>query len=86
MFVMYKTDNGLVVYESLTELIKKGITGAWEFEDNYYIAVPSDDPYRNVIWIVNKKTGQVSSMMLTMFFDLLDKAKPIDPETLKRAS
>lgn len=86
---MYLSQGGREIYESLDELIAKGITSACEYDGNYYISIKSSDPYHNSIWEVNKKTGKVSYKNLIRDFfatGICDKAKEIDPEILKRAN
>lgn len=78
--------SGLEVYESFDELINKGITAVWDYRNNYYIRVKLEDNYDNRIWIVDKKTHEISTMFFTEFFDLMDKAMPIDPKMMKRVS
>ena len=53
-----------------------------------YITVNTDDLYDNRVWIVNKKTNKVSHILFTTFIveGIDEKATPIDPETLRRAS
>lgn len=85
---MYKCKgSGLEVYETLQELIDKGITEAWDYQNNYYICVRLDDNYDNRIWVVDKKTKKVSSMFFTEFMlFIMDMATQVDPARLKRAS
>lgn len=85
---MYKVqESGLEVYETFEELLNKGITAIWDYQDNYYIRVKLDDNYDNRIWIVDKKSQKVSNMFFTEFMIFIeDKATPVDPETLRRAS
>lgn len=85
---MYKNKgSGLEVYETFEELINKGITEVWDYQSNYYIRVKLDDQYDNRIWIVNKKDKTVSDMdFIDFMLYVMDKATPIDPQTLKRVS
>lgn len=86
---MYLSPMGREIYESLDELIAKGITSAYEYDGNYYIGVKSNDPYHNTIWEVNAKTGKVSDKNFIDDFILTgicDKAKEINPAILKRAN
>lgn len=85
---MYVTSNGVEVYETLEDLIHKGITGVCEDQDNYYVGVKKNDYYDTAIWIVNKKTLKVSlGDYIDFMLDIEDKAKPVDPEILmKRVS
>lgn len=85
---MYLTSNGIEIYETLQDLLKKGINYVGEYDGNYYITVDTDDPYDNRVWVVNKETSKVSHMSFTTFIveDIDEKAKPVNPETLRRVS
>lgn len=84
---MYKCKgSGLEVYETFGELLDKGITAVWDYKGKYYVRVKLDDDYDNRIWIVDKKTRKISDMYFTKFFEFIDKATPVDPETLRRVS
>lgn len=78
--------SGLEVYETFDELISKGVRYVWDYQNNYYILVEKEDNYDNRIWIVDKKTHEISTMFFTEFFDLMDEAMPIDPKIMKRGS
>ncbi len=78
--------SGLEIYESFEELIDKGVVSAWDYRDKYYIVVESEDYYDNRIWIVDKKTKEISDDYYTKFIQFMDEATPIDPKTLKRVS
>jgi len=86
---MYLSPMGREIYESLEEMISAGIESAYEYEDNYYLNVRSNDFYNNTIWVVNKKTGEVLDKNFVCDFILTgicDKAKKINPAILKRAN
>ena len=78
--------SGLTVYESLDELLAADIIFMSEYNGFYYIRVNSGDYYDNSVWTVNKRTGEVSFIGYTEYFEIEDKAKEINPLTLKRAS
>lgn len=81
-------ESGLMQYETFDEILNAEIVQATEYGDNYYFIVKYDDIYHNTVWVVNRKTEEVSSMSLIdyMFIsEIEDKATPIDPKTLKRA-
>ena len=83
--LMYVTEgSGLEVYETFEDLVNKGITAIWDYQNNYYIRVKLDDNYDNRIWVVDKKSKKVSDMFFTDFFEFIDKATEIDPETLRK--
>ena len=84
---MYKTNNGMEIYESVDDLLQKDITEIWDYDGEYYVSVRSDSFYDGRIWIVDKDTKQVSKGYYTDFIvDIMDKATPVDPEILRRAS
>lgn len=78
--------SGLEVYESFEELISKGVVSAWDYHGKYYVVVESEDYYDNRIWIVDKKTKEISDDYYTKFIQFMNKATPVDPKTLKRVS
>lgn len=83
---MYITSGGAEMYEAPQELVGKGVISAWDYKENYYVVVKSDDRYDSRIWIVNKKTKQISyGFYPIVMSDIIDDATPVDAETLKRA-
>ena len=86
---MYKIDGWCTVFETVDELLAQDIVEATEYDGNYYIRLHDKDVYANVIWVVNKRTGAVTQMSLVDYLcvsNIADKAKPIDPATIKKAS
>lgn len=85
---MYKCEeNGLTVYETLDELLHTNIIYASEYEGFYYIRVKPEYHYSNCIWKVDKKTGKSSYMMYTEYIiTIMDKAREIDPASLRKES
>ncbi len=82
---LYKTNNGIEIYETVDDLLQKDITEIWGYGGKYYVSVKSDNFYDNRIWIVDKKTKQVSKgYYIDIMLDIADKATPVDPETLRR--
>ena len=83
---MYKHENGVTVYETLEELLNADIDFITECDDSYYIRLKPESYYDNSVWVVNKHTLKVSFMLFTQYFDIMDKATPVNPATLKRVS
>ena len=86
---MRLTPEGIEMYESLEEMISAGIESVYEYEENYYLNVRSNDFYSNTIWGLNKNTGNISRKNFVCDFILTgicDKAKEINPAILKRAN
>lgn len=84
---MQKTENGIIIYETLDELVSAGILSATEYEGFYYIEVSHEYEYEETIWKVDKRTGAVTWMHLIPYMcDIERKAKKIDPSTLKRGA
>ena len=79
-------------YKTFDELLKKKIHKAFEDSDNYYIKLDLDPGvnYDVSLWVVNKKTGEVTYMDIMDFLygddGLSEKAKEIDLSAIKRAS
>lgn len=85
---MYKNEYGLIVYESLEELINQGISQAYEDDDYLYIRLKNlQDEYDGRAWTVNKITGKVAS--IGFIADLCTRLsdgtiRPIDISQLKK--
>jgi hypothetical protein len=78
--------SGLMQYETFDEILNADIVEAYEGIDKYYFLIKSDDFYANTIWIIDKKTRNVSSMMLTQFMFVTmyeEEINKIDPKTIK---
>lgn len=87
MYLYTCKGSGLEVYETFEELLNKGVTGIWDYQGAYYIRVKLDDQYDSRIWIVNKGNKKVSHTdYIDFMLDIRDKATPVDPKTLRRAS
>ena len=76
-------ESGLEIFETVSELINNEIIGAWEYNNKYYIRVKLKDNYDNRLWVVDKVSLRVSDMFFTDFFEIMDKATPVDPNKLK---
>lgn len=84
---MYRSkESGEIVYETLDELLRADVISVSEYEEHYYISVKREYEYSNCIWKVDKKTGKASYMMYTEYLRFADKAKEIDPATLRRGA
>lgn len=81
---MYVNKNtGLIEYETFEEILNEAL---WctEDKDNYYILTKPQQYYENNIWIINKKTEEVSFMYFTKYIcDYMDDVSPVDLESLK---
>lgn len=76
---------GLTEYETFDELLNADIMEMTEDVDNYYILTKPQQYYENNIWIVNKKTKEVSFMYYIQYvINIMEKVSPVNPETLKR--
>lgn len=74
-------------YATLDELLKEEVNAVYEYDGYFYVKLKPKCYYENAIWKVDKKTGKASYMMFTEFIiNVLEFAKQIDPETLRRAS
>ena len=77
------------ICETLTELLQQQIEWATEDESNYYFRLPAIGCYDNRIYKVSKVTEQATLIDLIDYHvinKIADKAKPIDPATIKKAS
>jgi len=67
------------MYESVKEIVKEiqssGCSWIREDNDNYYVALVAENEQDDSLWIVNKKTKQVTYMSVLLF--LID---PVDGE------
>lgn len=67
-----------VEYETLDELLSSDPIEIYEDEDNYYFSLKPDGLYDNSMWVVDKKSKNVSFMYFTQFIvERLDKARKI---------
>lgn len=79
--------SGMTVYENLDELLTAEIISVSEYGGYYYIKLKPYCDYDNSIWKVDKQTGKASYMMFTEYIlNVMDKAKEIDPATLRRGA
>ena len=85
---MYKCEmSGITIYETLEELLESKFLWIMEYDGNYYIKPPLDDPYDERVYEVNKKTKELSCIhYIDYAIKFEDKAKPVNPETLRRVS
>ena len=85
----FKYDDGTdgIEYETLHELLQLSNIKVTEYNGNYYVEILEKAPYYSTMYKVDKKTGKASYMdTIDYILDIEDKATPIDPESLKRAS
>lgn len=86
----FKYDDGSdgVTYETLEELLKLPTIEIREDGDSFYVNVIEDAPYYNVLYKVDKKTHKASYYgdKIGYMIDIHEKAKPVDPKTIKGVS
>lgn len=86
----FKYDDGTdgVEYETLDELLLLPDIKIDEYEGYYYVTVYEDAPYYNIMYKVDINTRKATYYWddIGYVLDIRDKAKPINPETLRRAS
>lgn len=70
------------------ELLNSRIYMMTEDKNHYYIKLDTDYNYDDSLWVVDKKSKNVSYMsnMEYVFSGTHDNTKPVDPETLRRVS
>lgn len=83
MYVCKQT--GLTEYETFDELLDADIIEMTEYGENYYIRVKPQQFYDNTMWVVNKRTNEVSFILFTQYLRIKDKATPVNPDTLRKA-
>ena len=77
-------ESGLEVYETFQEILDREIMGSWEYQNDYYIKIKSNDNYDNGMYAINKETGEISLIYFTEFIsETYDKAKQIDPSEIR---
>ena len=74
---------GLDMYNTLEELLTEEVLFVGEYDGSYYIKLKPKECYDNSIWKVDIKTGKVSFMLFTDYFEIIDKVKELDLSTLK---
>ena len=83
--MVYKTDNGLTVYETFDELLKADVVEMYSFGNDYYIMLEPEDFYDEAVWKVDKRTEKVTVIDYVQTFDIPDEDKiPIDVEKFKK--
>ena len=77
--------SGLMQYETFDELLNADNLGIiTENKKNYYIIINYDNQYHNTVWVVNKKTQNVSQIYFTEYLVyIMDNTTPVDLKTLK---
>jgi len=70
--------------ENLEQLLRSDIISVAEDGGFFYVRVKPDGPYDNTIWKVNKRTRQVTYMMLTVFFSIEKGTKSSNRNRLMR--
>lgn len=85
---MYRcAGSGLIEYETLAEMLDAPILFISEYDGFYYVRMKPQENYDNGMYKVNKQTGEVSSLYFTEYLcTIMDKAKEIDPATLRRGA
>lgn len=84
---MYRSKEcGLMVYESMDELLGADIVFVVEYDGFYYFRLEPEEHFDNTVWKVDKQTKEISCIHLVEYFDIEDKATRIDPSKLRRVS
>ncbi len=85
----FKYEDGTdgIGYDTLDELLQIELDWIREYGDFYYVKPKSENFYNLTVYKVDKKTGKASYKdYIDYFVETNDKATPVDPETLRRAS
>lgn len=85
----FKYDDGSdgVTYETLDELLSLKIDYVTEHDGYYFVFPPREGPYDNTVYKVDKKTGKaVYIPYIDYMLNIEEKAKPVDPKTIKGVS
>lgn len=86
----FKYEDGTdgIIYETLDELLMLSNIEVYKCDEFFYINVIEDAPYYNTIYKVDTKTKKASYYgdKIGFMLDIKDKATPVDPKTLRRAS
>lgn len=76
-----------IIYETLEELLQLSNIRVSEYSEKYYVEILEDSPCYSTVYEVNKRNNKAIYMeIIDYMLDIEDKATPIDPETLRRAS
>lgn len=67
----------------LKDLLKKPLSFIKEYNGFYYVRVKSSGDFDELIWKVKKSTGVGVPMHMMEYFEIDDKAKEVNPRTLK---
>lgn len=78
-------ESGLMVYETLDEMLNGDILFISEYNGCYYVRMKPQEFFDNGMYKIDKITGEVSFMYFTEYLcTVMDKAKELDPATLRR--
>ena len=78
----------MVVYETISELMKERVKYITEDDSNYYVMLDMQpgEIYHDEIWVVNKRTKKVSFMSsITYAFEIHDYTRPVDITTFEKS-
>lgn len=70
--------------ENLEQLLQYDIISVAEDDGYFYVRTKPDGAFDNTIWRVNKRTGKVSYMLLTVFFSIEKGTKSSNRNRLMR--
>ena len=83
----YDDGGHYLLYETLEELLQLPNIQVTEYGPDYYVEILPPEPYCRNIYKVDKATRKLSYIRyIDYMIDIEDKAKPIDPRTLKKVS
>lgn len=86
----FKYDDGTdgIAYETLDELLELPNIEVREYEGVLYVNVFREAPYYNIMYAVDIETRKAAYYWdkIGYMLDIHDKAKPVDPKTLRRVS
>lgn len=78
-------ESGLTIYESFEDLLLVKLSIAMEYNGHYYMKPPLDNFYDERIYMVNKKSKEISCIhYIDYMLDIQEKAELVDPEILRK--
>lgn len=78
-------ESGLTIYETFEDLLLSKLSITMEYNGYYYMKPPLNDLYDGRIYMVNKKSKEISCInYINYMADIQDKAMPVDLEILRK--
>ena len=71
-------------FSSLDELLKKDVVFVKEDNANYYVRLKPETEFDNRMYQVDKGSGKVTTILMTVYLSIDDKTRPVDITTLKK--